>query len=391
MSDQTPGTPSEPGSTPPTPPSTPPSTPDKAPTEAVPTPAPTAAVPVPAPAPPPTAAGGGNRNALIVGAVVVVLAIIVGAFLLNQGNATSPGATASAGAESSQPATEEPATEEPATEEPTEAPTPTPDACAPENLALKTAGTLTIGADNPAYPPYFAHREGGNTPPWEDSDYTGDPTTGEGFESAVAYAIADKLGIAKDSVTWTVVPFTNSFAPGAKDFDFYITQVSYKPERAQAADLSEGYYTVLQSIVALKDSPLAKVTSIADLAAYKFGAQVGTTSYDTIVNTIKPANDPQVFDTNDLAVEALKSGQIDGLVVDLPTADFVTNVQVENAVAVGKFDTGTTEYFSLVLEKDSALTPCVNAAITALNGDGTFAGLVTTWLPFQDGVPAFQP
>ncbi len=274
---------------------------------------------------------------------------------------------------------------------PTEAPTPTPDACAPENLALKTADTLTVGADNPAYPPYFAHREGGNTPPWEDSDYTGDPTTGEGFESAVAYAIADKLGIATERVIWTVVPFTNSFAPGAKDFDFYLTQVSYKPERAEAADLSEGYYTVLQSVVALKDSPLATVTSIADLAGYKFGAQVGTTSYDTIVNTIKPTSEPQVFDTNDLAIEALKSGQIDGLVVDLPTADFVTNVQVDNAVAVGKFDTGTDEYFSLVLEKDSPLTPCVNAAITALNDDGTLAGLVTQWLPFQDGVPAFQP
>ena len=271
------------------------------------------------------------------------------------------------------------------------APSPTADACAPEALALKTAGTLTIGADNPAYPPYFARREGGNTPPWEDSDFTGDPTTGEGFESAVAYAIADKLGIAADNVKWIVVPFANSYAPGAKDFDFYIGQVSYKPERAQAADLSEGYYTVLQSVVTLKDNPLASATTVAALADYTFGAQVGTTSYDTIVNTIKPTKEPQVFDTNDLAIEALKSGQIDGIVVDLPTADFVTNVQVENAVALGKFDTGTDEYFSVVLEKESALTACVNAAITALNEDGTFAGLVTKWLPFQEGVPAFQP
>lgn len=274
---------------------------------------------------------------------------------------------------------------------PTVAPTATPDACATDSLALKAPGALTVGADNPAYPPYFAHRAGGNTPPWEDSDYTGDPTTGEGFESAVAYAIADKLGIPKDKVSWIVVPFTNSFAPGAKDFDFYITQVSYKPERAQAADLSEGYYTVLQSVVTLKDSPLAKITKVADLAGYTFGAQVGTTSYDTIVDTIKPTKEPQVFDTNDLAIEALKSGQIDGLVVDLPTADFITNVQVENAVTIGKFDTGAAEYFSVVLEKGSALTPCVNAAITALNGDGTFAGLVTKWLPFQDGIPVFQP
>ncbi|MEO5965521.1 MAG: transporter substrate-binding domain-containing protein, partial [Candidatus Limnocylindrales bacterium] len=159
---------------------------------------------------------------------------------------------------------------------PSDSPTPTADACATDALALKTAGTLTIGADNPAYPPYFAHREGGNAAPWEDSDFTGDPTTGEGFESAVGFAIADKLGIAKASVKWIVVPFANSFAPGAKDFDIYLTQVSYKPERAQAADLSVGYYTVSQSVVTLKDSKLAAAKTIADLAGYTFGAQVGT-------------------------------------------------------------------------------------------------------------------
>lgn len=300
-------------------------------------------------------------------------------------------ACSSAGTSPSASAAPTAAPSDAASSAPTTAPSPTPDACAPESLPVKTAGTLTIGADNPAYPPYFARREGGNTPPWEDSDFTGDPTTGEGFESAVAYAIAEKLGFAADEVQWIVVPFTNSYAPGAKEFDFYVTQVSYKPERAEAADLSEGYYTVLQSVVALRDSPLAGVTTIADLAGYTFGAQVGTTSYDTIVNTIKPTTEPQVFDTNDLAIEALKSGQIDGIVVDLPTADFITNVQVENAVAVGKFDTGTDEYFSAVLEKGSALTACVNAAIAELDEDGTLAGLVTTWLPFQDGVPAFQP
>ena len=239
----------------------------------------------------------------------------------------------------------------------TEAPTATPDACAPASLALKAAGTLTIGTDNPAYPPYFARREGGNTPPWEDSDFTGDPTTGEGFESAVAYAIADKLGIAKDKVSWIVVPFINSFAPGAKDFDFYITQVSYKPERAEAADLSEGYYTVLQSVVALKDSPLAGAKTIADLAGLHVRrpgrARPATTRSST---RSSPTKEPQVFDTNDLAVEALKSGQIDGLVVDLPTADFVTNVQVENAAPSASSTRARPSTSRVVLEKDSALT-----------------------------------
>ena len=221
---------------------------------------------------------------------------------------------------------------------PSVAPSPSAGRVRAGDLALKTAGTLTIGADNPAYPPYFAHREGGNTPPWEDSDFTATRPPARASRARSPTRSPTSSASRKDKVTWIVVPFTNSFAPGAKDFDFYIDQVSYKPERAQAADLSDGYYTVLQSVVALKDSPLAKATTVAGLADYTFGAQVGTTSYDTIVNTIKPTKEPQVFDTNDLAIEALKSGQIDGIVVDLPTADFITNVQVENAVAVGKFD-----------------------------------------------------
>jgi polar amino acid transport system substrate-binding protein len=275
----------------------------------------------------------------------------------------------------------------------TPAPTPTPDPCARESLATIASGKLTIGTDNPAYPPYFAHREGGNTPPWEESDFTGDPTTGEGFESAAAYAIAEQLGFSKEEVAWVVVPFANSYAPGPKTFDFDINQVSYTPERATQVDLSDGYYIVKQSVVALADSPLAKVTTIAGLKDFKFGAQVGTTSYNTIVNVIQPPEDkaPSVYDTNDAAIEALKAGQIDGIVVDLPTADFITNVQVEGSTAVGKFDQGDPEYFSLVLAKGSPLTGCVNGAIKALTDDGTLASLAKQWLPFQDGVPAFQP
>ena len=318
---------------------------------------------------------------------VSALALVAAVAAACSGGAASPSAAAPTEAPTVAPTVAP--TEAVATEAPTEAPT--PDACATANLALKTAGTFTIGADNPAYPPYFAPREGGNTPPWEDSEFTGDPTTGEGFESAVGFAIAEQLGFSADQVTWIVTPFANSYAPGAKEFDIYLTQVSYTPQRAQAVDMSEGYYFVSQSVVALADSPLAGATTLADLADYTFGAQVGTTSYTTIVDVIKPTKDPQVFDSNDLAVEALSNGQIDGLVVDLPTADFVTNVQVEGAVAVGKFESDQSEYFSAVLEKDSALTPCVNAAITSLGEAGTLDELVATWLPFQDQVPVFGP
>ena len=189
---------------------------------------------------------------------------------------------------------------------------------------------MTIGTDNPAYPPYFETGDGAFTAPWEDLGYTGDPGSGKGFESAVAYAVADKLGFAKDKVAWIVVPFTNAFAPGAKTFDFLINQVSYTPERAKAVDLSDGYYNLNQGVVALKDNPVAKATTLADLKAYKFGAMVGTTSYDAIQKVIAPTTETSVYDTNDAALEALKAKQIDALVVDLPTASFNVNVQIED-------------------------------------------------------------
>src|SRR5688572_12502819 len=161
--------------------------------------------------------------------------------------------------------------------QPTSAPSaasasPSPDACAKDSLAVVTPGKLTLGTDNPAYPPYFAENEDGTkTDPWE----LGDPTNGKGFESAVGYAIAEQLGFTRDEVVWTVVPFTNSFAPGPKDFDLDLNQVSFKAERAETADLSDGYYFGNQSLVVLKSSPLASATSIAALKDSIFGAQVG--------------------------------------------------------------------------------------------------------------------
>ncbi len=271
---------------------------------------------------------------------------------------------------------------------PSVAPSPTADACATGSLAVVTIGKLTIGTDNPAYPPYFAENDGGAmTAPWE----LGDPTNGKGFESAMGYAIAERLGFAKADVTWVVVPFANAFAPGPKTFDFDLNQVSYKVERTQTADLSVGYYFGNQSLVVLKDSPLVKATSVAQLKDYVYGAQVGTTSYDAIAEIIAPTKETRVYDTNDAAIEALKSGTIDGIVVDLPTADFITNVQVENATIVGQFKGGTPEYFSAVLTKDSPLTACVNLAIKSLTDDGTLGKMASTWLPFQDSVPVIKP
>jgi polar amino acid transport system substrate-binding protein len=280
---------------------------------------------------------------------------------------------------------------------PSPSPSPSPDPCAPASLTTVTAGTLTIGTDNPAYPPYYAVPATGNAPkPWQ----LGDPTNGQGFESAFAYALAAKLGFAKDKVTWIVVPFDSSYAPGAKKFDLDINQVSYTPERATAVDLSDGYYFLSQSVVALKTNPIAKVTSVAALKAYRFGAQQGTTSYDTIQNVIKPSTKTSVYSSNDDAISALKAKQIDAIVVDLPTAFYVTAAQITdakgNALAniVGQFPVSagaTAEHFSAVLAKGSPLTACVNGGIAAMKADGSLDQITKTWLSDKASAPIFTP
>ena len=277
---------------------------------------------------------------------------------------------------------------------PSVAPSPTPNACDPATLSLVAFPKLTIGTDNPAFPPYFQPDAAGapSTAPWE----LGDPTNGQGFESAVAYAIAKQLGFANDQVLWTYVPFDNSFKPGAKSFDFDINQISFTPERAQSVDMSDGYYTVNQAVVALAANPIAKVTSIKDLAAYRFGAQVGTTSLSTITDVIKPTAAPKVYDTNDVAVAALKAKQIDGIVADLPTAFFMTGAQLnDKGTVVGQFaapsGAADLEHFSIVLAKGSIITPCVNAAIASLKDDGTLAALTKEWLSDKAAAPAFTP
>ena len=277
-----------------------------------------------------------------------------------------------------------------------EAPTPavTANACAPGSLKTLTAGSLTIGTDNPAYPPYFAQHDGPYPSPWEALGYTGDPTTGQGFESAVAFSIARRMGFANDKVSWVVVPFDNSYAPGAKTFDFDINQISYTADRAQNVDMSDSYYDLNQAVVALKANPVSKATSVADLKSYKFGAAVGTTSYQTIQTVIQPTADALVYNDNDGAINALKAKSIDAIVVDLPTADYITSVQIENGAAtiVGQLApaSGTSDHFSLVLTKGSPLTSCVNAAIASLKADGTLAALATKWLPFQGDVPVLK-
>jgi polar amino acid transport system substrate-binding protein len=258
------------------------------------------------------------------------------------------------------------------------------DDCAKENLELVDAGKLTIGTDNPAFPPWFG---GPEKAPWKISD----PRSGQGFESAVAYAVAEELGFQRGEVEWVVVPFNNSFKPGPKNFDFDINQISYSDQRAQAVDFSDSYYDVNQAVVALNASKIANAKTIADLKDAKLGAPVGTTSYQYIVDNVKPSQQPSVYDTNNDAISALKAKQIDGLVVDLPTAFFITAAQVENSKIVGQFPAaGEQERFGMVFEKDSSLVDCVNDALAALKDDGRLDEIQQEWLSDKASAPVLS-
>jgi polar amino acid transport system substrate-binding protein len=192
-------------------------------------------------------------------------------------------------------------------------------------------------------------------------------------------------------VKWIVVPFNNSFRPGPKDFDFDINQISFTPARAKAVDFSDSYYDVNQSLVAQKGSKIASVASLADLKDYKLGAQIGTTSYDYIVDTIRPRQKPSVYDTSNDVISALKAKQIDGIVVDLPTGFYISAVEVPNGTIVGQFPTvGTPEHFGMVFQKGNSLVDCVNKALTTLRNDGTLASIQTKWLSSEVHAPVLK-
>jgi polar amino acid transport system substrate-binding protein len=236
--------------------------------------------------------------------------------------------------------------------------------CSPDSMQTLTDAKLTVGTDQPAYEPWFS----------ED-----DPSNGKGFESAVAYAVAEQLGYAKDDVTWVRVPFNAAIQPGKKTFDVDINQFSITDERRQAVDFSSPYYDVRQAVITTAGSAADGVTTLDELAKLKLGAQVGTTSYDAAVAL---GAQPQVYNSNDDAKLALQNGQIDALVVDLPTAFYMTAAELDDGVIVGQLPPGEgqQEQFGMVLDKGSPLTSCVSAAVDALREDGTLADLESQWL-----------
>ena len=256
--------------------------------------------------------------------------------------------------------------------------------CAKSSLNLLKDGQLSLATDNPAFPPWWG---GAEKKPWKVSN----PASGQGYESAVAYAVAKQLGFSKSQVTWTAVPFAQSYRPGKKKFDFYMAQVSYTPERDKVVDFSNAYYFVNQALVGRAGTAIASARSISQVRSYTLGAQLGTTSYQYIVNYVKPSQKPLAYDTNDLAIQALNNGQIDGIVVDLPTAFYVTAVQLDDGVIVGQFpNRGSKERFGMVFEKDNPLRRCVNKALNRLWANGTIKAIQNRWLAKVGGAPVLR-
>jgi polar amino acid transport system substrate-binding protein len=247
--------------------------------------------------------------------------------------------------------------------------------CEKADLATVTSGKLTIATGEPAYYPWVIDDK---------------PESGEGFEGAVAYAVAKQLGFNNDEVVWVRTTFDGAVTPGEKNFDFNLQQFSITADRSKVVDFSSPYYTAPQAIVSYKGSKIAGKTSIAELKNAKLGAAVGTTSLDAIENQI--GIKPQVFNDNAAGVTALKNGQIDGLVVDLPTAFYLSGVEVKDGLIVGQLpSTGAGDQFGLLLSKGNKLTACVSGAVDAITADGTLAAITDKWLATDAGAPVLKP
>ena len=240
---------------------------------------------------------------------------------------------------------------------------------------LYTKGVLTVATDNPVFTPWFVKNK---------------PSNGQGYESAVAYAIARQLGFSNSQVVWVTEPFSSSYAPGPKKFDFDINEISYTPQRAQAVTFSNSYYDVQQAIVALKGTPIVTQHTAADLKKYAYGDQVGTTGLTYITNNIQPTQQPRVFDTLSQAAAALEAHRIDALVTDTPTAQYMSSAQLKHAVLVAQFPS-VGEHYGLLFHLGNPLVTCVNKAIATLKANGTLHQLQQKYLQIYLTFPTIQP
>ena len=244
------------------------------------------------------------------------------------------------------------------------------------SLQTLTDGKLTIGTGQPAYSP------------WVEDDK---PESGKGFEAAVAYAVADKLGFAKDDVVWVRTPFDTVIAPGPKDFDFNIQQFAITDERKKAVDFSSAYYLTAPALVSLEGNKGADAKSLADLKDVTIGGAVGTTTVAAVEEVVAPNKKVQPFNSNEDAVQALRTKAIDVLAVDLPTALYLSSAELDGGVLVGQLDSDLGgEELGLLLEKDSPLTAPVTEAVDELRNEGVLDDLAATWLTDTAGAPVLK-
>ena len=253
------------------------------------------------------------------------------------------------------------------------------DACATENLPLTIGGQLTVATGEPVFPPWMGVGD----------DNFDVPESGTGFEGALVYALAEELGFSADQVVFVRTGFDEAITAGPKDWDFNIQQYSIREDRDEVVDFSDPYYTTRQSLITFPDSAFAAPTSLDDLKAANLGVAIGTTSFDFVENVIQTDSGASVYDDTAAAVAAMQAGQIDGLVVDLPTAYFVTAVQVEGAIIAAQFgaDAAEPDNYGMLFSEGSELVDCVNEALATLRDDGTLAALEAEWLTQGGDIP----
>ncbi len=248
-------------------------------------------------------------------------------------------------------------------------------ACSTSKLALHTPGQLTVATDAPAYPPYFEN----NT-----------PANGKGFESAVAYAVAKRLGLGPSKVKWVVEPFDSSYAPGPKSFDFDINEISITKARSQAVTFSTPYYTNPQAIIVYKSSPLAHARSLSAFKHTSLGVQIGTTSLSAVDQVIKPSEQPQVYNTSNDVVAAFKIHRVNAIVVDYATALYLSSSEISKSTIAGQFSAPGGDNWGLLMKQGSALAPCVNRALAKLKASGTLKKLTKRWMSSKVAVPVLK-
>ena len=316
--------------------------------------------------------------------------------------AASPATTASAAP--TLDLTPEPPVTAPPTAEPTASPV--ADACADIDSQLKNPGRLTLSTDIPAFPPWWGgdaatqyenEPEGGS--PWSETDFSAEPYSGEGFEGALAYAVAEAMGFGPDQVDWLANPdFALAFAPGEKDFDFHMAQISATAERAEAVTFSEPYFDSNQAVLALTTNEITSATSIEELKAYRLGAAANTTSFTFLEDSIAPDVEPQVFNDNAGTLAALQGDVVDGIIVDLSTAFYMRDAQLEDfeteepeGTIVGQFGPpAEPDHVAYVLELDNPLVACVNQALAEVKESGQHQEILDEWINTGQSVPFLE-